>query len=255
MMLSWWRGAGAREGDDSDFVVQLAVAGSQISQAMATADARLGRKGLSQVQRLLRRVRTEARRRSHEVESQPSSVVRFIVDGLFLMSSYRYVCGHNGVGARGTLEVFHYVCGLRLDDGTFVMGHIVPVAFAEQTVVRVRVTNGSNISALEKLDQLGLPLTAHIHSHPGKGPGATYPSITDRRFQERLERGGHVAIGGIFAPGERHEAFVRFFAGDSSRFEIDVRGNNVEEVENNVYRLRLADSDVPIGNDSTGRQR
>ncbi|MHB9080386.1 MAG: MPN domain-containing protein [Pirellulaceae bacterium] len=163
---------------------------------------------------------------------------RFLVDALTLRRSFEVVCPEGQTD--GFREVFHYATGLRVCDDTFVISHIVPVEFTRQSVVGVLVADGSNIERLAWLDKLGLPLVCHVHSHPGFGPGATCPSGTDARFQERLERGGHVAIGVIFC----RDGHCRFFAGDGRRFVVEVQGNQVEKVDDNVYRVSLADEDV-----------
>lgn len=249
-MLRWWSRSSAGCGtDDADVVVQLAVAGSQVAQAMATADCRLGLKGLSRVQRILRRVRAEARKQAgHEPEASNDRPTRFIIDSLFLESSYRYLCLRGESHSTTRLEAFHFVAGVRAMPSVYVFGHVVPVTFELQTSTRVRVSGRSSITAFERLDRVGMPVVGHAHTHPGRGPQATHPSITDRRFQDDLERGGHIAVGAIFAAGTANEAFVRFFAGGKKPFEIEMHGANIEEIESHVYRLRLADGDVSSRN-------
>lgn len=177
---------------------------------------------------------------------EPPSIVprrRFILDSLFLLDSYHYVLkSARPQSTQGFREEFHYAAGIQVDANTFVICHIVPVQFSAQSATRVRVADGSNIRALAALDKIGLPLVAHFHSHPGKGPDANHPSETDRRFQERLERGGHIAIGGIFT----QDGHLRFFAGDPTRFVVDVQGNHFRKVEHNVYELAVADRDLSV---------
>jgi hypothetical protein len=115
------------------------------------------------------------------------------------------------------------------------------VAFAEQSALGVKVDDHSNRDALAWLDAVGLTLVAHFHTHPGSGPAS--PSATDFAFQERLEGGGHVAIGGIFTT----DRYLKFFAGDPNRFSLRIFGN-IEEVnrEHHIYRLPVADGQFSL---------
>jgi hypothetical protein len=160
------------------------------------------------------------------------------MSSLLIAESFRHVCpppSRIRPRINGFREEFHYATGLRIDARTYVVSHIVPVQYARQDAGGVRVLDASNISALAKLDELGLPLVMHFHSHPGFGREANHPSSTDRAFQERLERGGHVAIGGIFS----RDGFLRFFAGDDGRFAIEVHGSNVRKLSDVEYRITL----------------
>jgi len=63
------------------------------------------------------------------------------------------------------------------------------------------------------------------------------------RFQELLEKGGHIAIGGIFnAAGD-----VVFYAVNPQRFTVQVYGKNVEEVDRHAFRISVADDGLPVG--------
>lgn len=173
-----------------------------------------------------------------ESDDAPDAIhpVRFLIDSLLLMQSYRYVCPAQARRhANGFQEAFHYATGVRVDERTYVITRIVPVRYSEQSAGGVRVADGSNIEALATLDRLGLPLLGHMHSHPGFGREANRPSSTDRSFQERLERGRHIAIGAIFS----RDGFVRWFAGDLDRFVVEVQGKNVRKVADNEFQLEL----------------
>jgi hypothetical protein len=126
----------------------------------------------------------------------------------------------------------------------------VPVSFAYQHAAGVRAADTSNLAALEHLDRLGLGLLGHFHSHPGFGPEANHPSMTDLRFAERLARGSHIALGGIFTRerGQKDIGYVRFFADESKPFVVDIRGKDehVRKVSDNVYRVAVADADLSL---------
>lgn len=150
----------------------------------------------------------------------------FVMHSLFLWHSYRLVC------KSGPKECFHYCTGLHVS-GRFVITDVVPVNFASRSLGHVRVDDGSSIRALEALDGWGLPLLAHVHSHPGCGAEATLPSPTDKRFLKTLAKGGHIAIGLIFA----RDGYFRVFADSSLSFRLTLVGNHVEQIGPDVYRL------------------
>ena len=99
-------------------------------------------------------------------------------------------------------------------------------------MVRVEADLRSTHRLLIKLEQFGHRLLAHFHSHPGRGSDSTHPSGTDRAFQQRLEKGGHVAVAAIFS----RDGYVRFFRLDGN-FQLEIHGSGIEECEDNVYRL------------------
>lgn len=171
---------------------------------------------------------------------------RFIVDSQFLLDCFRYVCKTDLTpGGMPFKESFSYISGLKCDDRTYALTRLLPVKFARQSAVGVRVADSSNIIALSVLDEMGLGLVAHVHSHPGFGPEANHPSSVDHEFQSRLERGGHIAIGAIFS----RDGHVRFFAGPSRRFVIEVQGNHIQKVSDHAFQLELstvADGDIPV---------
>lgn len=168
---------------------------------------------------------------------------RFVVTASFLAKSWRFVCGagREAPGRQGD-EVFHYAVGVPVDPTTFLITEFVGVEFSAQSSSFLKVSDASNIRALEWLDDWGLALGCHFHSHPGFGAGATRPSATDRRFQERLERGGHVAVGGIFS----RDGYLRFFGGEERGFVVDVQGRHIREIEEHVYKLEMGERDISM---------
>jgi hypothetical protein len=173
----------------------------------------------------------------------------FVVDACFLGECFIYCCRQRRDGDEFKEEYLH-VAGFALDPSTFVLTHCVPVAYAEQSAVRVRVDDRSNIEAMTRIDEAGLLFAAHLHSHPGYGPEANHPSGIDRAYQKSLENGKHVAIGGIFSADRSGGGWLRFFAGDPQRFQVRVFGNHVspQEKEPHVFRLHteLADNHVSV---------
>jgi proteasome lid subunit RPN8/RPN11 len=234
------------EADDMELLIRLFVAGSRLSEAVAIGDLAGGQQRLSEVRAVMSEIR-QGRTVAPDRPSVPvraNGRIRFVVDSLFLAGAKKFLVGDHPDQVAGVRERFHFCTGIKLDAETYALTHIVPVDFAEQSAIHLRVDTSSAISALAALDHWGTPLVAHCHSHPGRGAGATFPSMTDRRFQDILERGSHIAIGLIFS----QDGYLRCFAGDESRFEISVFGKQVTEIERNVYKIELGDEKLPIAN-------
>ncbi len=237
----------APEVGELHLVVRVAAVRGRASRSLADGDVALSEQGLAAIQALMGEIRKSEKPSPPERVAGKRGQVTFIVDSLFLADAANYLIHRQP--AHSLVERFHYVTGAKVADGTYTLNHIVQVEFAEQSAVYLRVNDLSNFAALESLDYWGTPLLAHFHSHPGTGAGATHPSGIDRRFQERLERGGHIAVGGIFS----QDGFLGFFAGDSRRFQIRVFGNQVKEIERNVFKVSLADGNLPIHSTTGGR--
>ena len=224
-------------------LVELGLLANEFSQAWAVGDAQRSEQALAAF-RHLRDQRWPLQPAARATSPLTDSTTVFAVDVLFVQQAVGYILdGYTptpprGFQARGEefLESFVYVTGLQFDSRTFVLTHLIPVAFDEQTSGGVRVNDASNSAALAMLDAAGLPLVCHLHSHPSTGIDATQPSGIDRAYQARLERGGHVAIGGIFS----QDGYLRFFAGDPNRFVVRIHGKGIVEVEQHVFKLDLA---------------
>jgi hypothetical protein len=164
-------------------------------------------------------------------EEQECSQITFLCDSLFLAESFKICCKLNEQFA----EVCHYASGFKVTDQppVYVIGHIIELKFSEQSAAGVRVEDASNVESFRAIERSGLTYCAHFHSHPGYGARATLPSALDRRFQERLERGGACAVGGVFA----RDGYLRFFAGENRTFRIVVRGNNIVRCGPHLFQL------------------
>jgi proteasome lid subunit RPN8/RPN11 len=223
-------------------IVRIAVAGSQLSHAMATGDMAGADKALSVVRAAIGGLQRQEPVVAPSPSTRGDGRTHFLVDSLFLAGAMKYLLEDPASRKAEVRERFHYVTGIKVDAHTYALTHIVPVGFSQQSAVYLRVEDSSNIAALQSLDRWGTPLVAHFHSHPGRGPHAALPSGIDLRFQERLERGSHITIGAIYS----QDGFVRFFAGDESRFVVTVFGKQVKEIERNVYQVELGNETLPV---------
>lgn len=177
------------------------------------------------------------------VEPESNRVLRFCLDSLFLEDSFHHL-SMSALPPPGSTcrprfkETLHYATGVYLPkERMAVPSQLIALEYAEQSSGGVVVDNESNIRALEFLNQRGLTLLTHIHTHPGSGASATTPSQIDLNFQSLLERGGHICIGGIF---DRRGEYVRFYASDPERFSITIHGRGYTEVRPNVFKVSLA---------------
>lgn len=159
---------------------------------------------------------------------KPTGRPRFAVSSLFLHECFQKLTADRD-------EQFFFITGSEVD-GVFVLDQLLEFAQKKRSPLGVEADPRSTHGLLIKLEQFGHRLLAHFHSHPGNGAEATRPSGTDERFQERLERAGHVAVCAIFS----RDGFVRFLRLDRN-FELEICGSGVESHEANVYRLRHVD--------------
>lgn len=128
-------------------------------------------------------------------------------------------------------EEFFYISGVKIGN-CYVPTEILNFDYAKQSKTGVTSDLKSTTEALIKLDKHDHLLIGYLHSHPGKGPGATTPSSIDDREQKKLERDGYSAIGCIFS----EDGFFRFYS-LSLDFEIHIYGKGVKEVGRKVYRF------------------
>jgi proteasome lid subunit RPN8/RPN11 len=152
----------------------------------------------------------------------------YAVSSLFLHESFKKLTADQD-------EQFFFVTGTEVD-GTLVLDQWAEFAHQKRSMVGVTADTRSTHRLLIKLEQFGHRLLAHFHSHPGTGADATRPSGTDRKFQERLETAGHVAVMAIFS----RDGFIRFMRLDQS-IDVKVYGNGVEQHEPGIYRLTNLD--------------
>jgi hypothetical protein len=174
-------------------------------------------------------------------ETKPSaSRVVFLLDSVLLSSLFRYCTsqGHN--------EVFTYICGLKVTPDRIVLQHIVPVAHAYQSPIGAQTEAVSTIGVHEMMDEVGVNIVAHCHSHPGKGPGAVQPSSVDRNYVAALAAGSSRLLGLIVS----RDGYFRAYAHDGFDFEIELHGKCIhkESDDENLFHIdpRLGHGDLPL---------
>jgi len=136
----------------------------------------------------------------------------------------------------GGNEKLHFITGSEI--GPFkVLDEIIEFPMKYQTVAGACGELSSTHEKLVELDEWGHALHAIFHTHPGMGPLTTRPSHTDRSTQGRYERGGYLCIGGIFT----RDGYVKFFS-VKHKFRVYVHGKGVEQIDENLYRLKRPES-------------
>jgi hypothetical protein len=129
-------------------------------------------------------------------------------------------------------EEMHFLTGPKVGPIRIVCRWAAPPRLDRQSPVFVRATARSVADILIPIIEQGAELHICAHSHPGGGPGATTPSLTDIECLGKLQRNGSPAIGCIVT----RDRYVRFFS-VSTNFHVLFVGAGVKEIEKNVYHL------------------
>ncbi|MBM3796489.1 MAG: hypothetical protein FJW31_21045 [Acidobacteria bacterium] len=148
----------------------------------------------------------------------------FTVSTVFLQEAFKKLTADRN-------EEFNFVTGICLP-GNFIMTQLLEFEEAKRSYTGVTVDPKVTHEMLIRLEISGHRLLATFHSHPGNGVGSTYPSGIDQRFQNDLERGGHVALMAIFS----RDGYIRFHR-EHGEFVLTIFGDGIERIESNVYRL------------------
>jgi len=157
-----------------------------------------------------------------------SSLPAYQVSSWFLHDCNKYLM-------KCPVEALHFVTGMEIDGG-FTLDKMIEVAMSRQTPVSAVGDVSSTHRALLEMESYGHRLVACFHSHPGCGPGATTPSATDIDYQARQEKGGYIAIGGIFS----RDGYFRAFSLDLP-FRIEIYGKGVQKIDERLFRLHEID--------------
>jgi hypothetical protein len=195
------------------------------------SDAVRARKGTAHLTTAIRRTNDfleSLERILEENTRKPDGPRRYAVSSLFLHECAKKLTADAD-------EQFFFITGSEVE-GVHVLDQWAEFAHQRRSRLGVVADMPSTHNVLIKLEQFGHKFLAHFHSHPGTGPGATHPSGTDENFQRRLEKGGHLAVMGIFS----RDGYVRFVRLDQNA-AIEIYGEGVEQYAPGIYRLTNLD--------------
>ena len=195
---------------------------SQVSKTM---------RGLEDVRDVVARIcdwnhiaRTLEQSPGQEATEAETMIPTYLISSLFLQECGRVLTADEG-------ERFVFISGPEVS-GVSVLSHRLEFSYTVRTPGGAEGKIEDTHALLLNLERFGHRLLAHFHSHPGKGVEGTLPSGIDERYQERLEAGGHRAIGAIFG----RDGFVRFFS-KNVPFQIHIFGEEVEQHDATGFRL------------------
>ena len=151
----------------------------------------------------------------------------YLISSLFLKESFELL-------NQREVESLHFVTGPEIE-GTKVLDKIVDFRLEKQSTVYAKADTDATRDALIYLSDNGYKLWGCFHIHPGCGPSSIYPSGTDKTLDRLFVQGGYDCLGAIFS----RDGFVRFFS--SKKFEVNIYGNGVEKVNEEIYRLTEID--------------
>ncbi len=152
----------------------------------------------------------------------------YVVGSLFLRE-----CSHllSQERSKKDKESLYYITGVELEE-TLILDRVFAPQLSKQSGFYVLADQTSSQKILSELDNYGHGLYAWFHNHTAEGEAATKPSPTDMKTQERLERGGYKAIGGIFS----EDGFLRFFS-TTNDFKILVFGKGVKKINEFLFKI------------------
>jgi proteasome lid subunit RPN8/RPN11 len=169
---------------------------------------------------------TKDRKTDEKNEKAIPSARKFLITTLFLRECLAKV-------TPGPDEALVYLTGHNVGEIT-VIDQFMPLELVEQSRTYVRACNISVARELESMRKRGFQLLGTVHSHPGWGSGATFPSNTDKNHHDRLELMKHTALGLIIT----RDGHLRFYSGQM-RFKVEVIGKDVVEIGANSYKLLM----------------
>ncbi|MCD6384990.1 hypothetical protein J7M23_04355 [Candidatus Sumerlaeota bacterium] len=168
----------------------------------------------------------EEMRKSREPEPIIKGYHNYVMGSAFIYDCYK-------LATKAPEENLFFATGVELD-GRIILNKILPLQLSVSTFVRVVGDICSVAEALESMEMFNHRFFCYFHNHPGSGPGATFPSGIDKAMQERVERGGYPAVGGIFSA----DGYLRFFS-LKNKFKIEIFGKGMRQIAENLYKLEF----------------
>lgn len=180
----------------------------------------------------LRRIRQLRRALDSLAQSVPEKVPTptYLVSATFLHNTFQALTETRD-------ECLVYATGPEDGKHIFALTRLVTFDLAERSAVHAVPDPTSQMKALTALEENGERLLATLHSHPGKGAGATAPSTVDLSTQAGLEKLGYPAIGVIFS----RNGFVRFYTKNRT-FRVVVSGAGARQIEEHLFQLTSVNS-------------
>lgn len=152
----------------------------------------------------------------------------FVIDSNLIKECYEYLFPTD-------VERFAYIEGYQLGN-VVQLSRIIPVMMDQQSSCYVSGEIVSSTAALVGMCDRGYRLHATLHNHPGTGKDASHPSHIDIAHHRRLETGGYQAIGLIMTSDGHLRVYV-----DKLRYRLHVVGDEVKQIEDNLYKLEVKD--------------
>lgn len=147
----------------------------------------------------------------------------FVFSSMMLRDSYRYC-------TKTKEEGMHFILGIEVD-GVGIGTRLVGFPCREKSIASASGDHLATHRICIDTHEYGHRVLGLLHSHPGKGKRANYPSSVDERTQELWERGFRMCFG-IWS----RDGFLRFF-GSKLDCTIKVVGNYVENIEDDLFKL------------------
>lgn len=156
---------------------------------------------------------------------QPSSAdSSFVFSSWLLRDSFRLCTATFDEG-------MHFVVGVELE-GLLVGMSIAEFAYAERSSVRAAGSHRDTHRLAIDASESGHRIQAIMHSHPGFGPQANYPSATDIATHRLWERASPL-VGGIWS----RSGHLRFFTAGRPA-AVTVVGTHLEQIDEDNWKLR-----------------
>lgn len=196
----------------------------EFSRWMSTYREEMGRASLEETEKAHRKLKRLAPLRKTTEDMAPETTT-YRASSWLVEEVYDYVTELEE-------ETICFVAGQKLGGGSYTLEKLLKLDHEIQTRARAKGEIRSTSRALSEIDTHGSSFSAHFHSHPFRGREGTKPSGKDLSFQESLENGGHVCIGGIFS----RDGYLRFFSSERD-FEVSVTGKGVKRLEGGLFQI------------------
>jgi hypothetical protein len=147
-------------------------------------------------------------------------------------------------------ERMAFVTGIKLSPEIIVLTQLIKVKPKRTSAVGAEPDTLDLQKKHQAVLEMGMDLEAQWHSHPGKVPQSTYPSLTDIATVRRWEKAAPF-IGAVFSEGGR---YVRFF-NHTQESSIQIYGSGVVRVSKSLFEIPEGDRDRSESQDTQAPER